>query len=122
MIEFIDKISDNPLINIPFSVGLIFLAVGFIMYKFPPKTINSLYGYRTSKSMENQDKWDFAQEYSSKETMRLGLLLSLSSVLGFITNFNNFTNMIIGLSLMFLMAIILIWRVEKAIKTKFDKK
>ena len=120
MIEIIDELSQNPLINITSSVGLIFIATGFIMHKFPPKTINSLYGYRTAKSMESQEKWDFAQKYSSIEMMKLGLVLSISSFLGFITTFNNFTNMIIGLGLMFLMVIALIWRVEKAIKAKFN--
>ena len=119
MIELIDEISKNPLIHIPFSVGLIFIAAGFIMFRFPPKTINSIYGYRTTKSMESQEKWDFSQKYSSIEMMKLGLILSISSLLGFITTFNNFTNMIIGLGLMLLMVITLIWRVEKAIKEKF---
>ncbi|MEE9406910.1 MAG: SdpI family protein [Polaribacter sp.] len=39
--------------------GLLFL-LSFIFWKFPPKKINSLYGYKTPKAMLNQQIWDFA--------------------------------------------------------------
>lgn len=39
--------------------GLLFI-VSLVFWKFPPKKINSLYGYRTHKTMQNQDIWDFA--------------------------------------------------------------
>ena len=37
MLESLNAISQNPLINIPFSVGLIFVAAGIIMRSFPPQ-------------------------------------------------------------------------------------
>ena len=69
--------------------------------------------------MENQEKWNFAQNYSSKEMMKLGFLLLISSLLSLITNFDNLTNMFIGLGLMILIVILLLLRVEEAIKIKF---
>lgn len=120
--EILNNIFENPLINITFFGGLIFILAGLIMYKFPPKNINSLYGYRTSRSMENQEKWDFAQNYSTKEMMKLGFLLLISSLLSKVTNFDNLTNMFIGLGLMILSVIILFLKVEKAIKIKFNGK
>jgi uncharacterized membrane protein len=120
--EILNNMFENPLINITFFGGLIFIIAGFILYKYPPKKINSLYGYRTTSSMENQEKWDFAQKYSSKEIMKLGFLLLISSLLSLITNFDNLTNMFIGLGLMILIVIVLLLRVEKAIKIKFSGK
>ncbi len=117
--EIINSVFENPLINITLLVGLIFIVAGFIMFKFPPKEINSLYGYRTNSSMKNQDRWDFAQKYSSKEMIKLGFVLMMTSIFGFITNFNSLTNMFLGLGLMVLIVIILFFRVEKAIKTEF---
>lgn len=117
--EIINIVTYNPLINITLSVGLIFMAVGCAMYKFPPKNINALWGYRSSSSIKNQDRWNFAQKYASKEMVKLGLILMTTCILGFITNFNNLTNTILGFSLMILAVIILISRVEKAIKAKF---
>jgi uncharacterized membrane protein len=120
--EILNNMFENPLINITFFGGLIFIIAGFILYKYPPKKINSLYGYRTTSSMENQKKWDFAQNYSSKEIMKLGFLLLISSLLSLITNFDNLINMFIGLGLMILIVIVLLLRVEKAIKIKFSGK
>lgn len=90
------------------------------MFKFPPKKINHFYGYRTKSSMKNQSRWDFAQRYSSKEMMKIGFVLMITSIIGFITNFGSLTNLFLGLGLMVLTMIILFIRVEKAIKTKFD--
>lgn len=120
--EIVNSIFENPLMSITFFGGLIFIIAGFVMYKYPPKKINSLYGYRTLSSMKNQERWNFAQNYSSKEMMKLGLLLLISGSIGFITDFDNLTNMFIGLALMILVVISLILRVEKAIKTNFIEK
>lgn len=48
------------------SCGIISILAGIILLKKPPKRINFLYGYRTNKSMRNQQSWDFAQMYSGK--------------------------------------------------------
>jgi uncharacterized membrane protein len=122
IIKTFNVMIENPLINITLFGGLIFMVAGFLMYKFPPKDINSLYGYRTSSSMENKEKWNFAQNYSSKEMMKLGFFLSLSCFLSLITDFDNFINMWIGLGLMILIVILLWLRVEKAIKIEFNGK
>ncbi|WP_226064235.1 SdpI family protein [Kaistella polysaccharea] len=114
-----DQLVENPLFNITFFGGLIFMLAGFIQFQFPPKKINSLYGYRTNSSMKNQERWDFSQKFSAKELMKLGGLLAGSSLLALITNFNDSINLIIGLFLMVAMVIILFFRVEKAVKTKF---
>jgi len=39
--------------------GLLFL-ISVLFWKFPPKKINSIYGYKTPKAMQNQQIWDFA--------------------------------------------------------------
>ncbi|WP_299670633.1 SdpI family protein [uncultured Polaribacter sp.] len=39
--------------------GILFL-ISILFFKFPPKKINSLYGYKTPKAMQNQQIWDFA--------------------------------------------------------------
>lgn len=113
---------ENPLFLIPFATGLIFMLAGVIMLKFPPKKINSHYGYRTQSSMKNQEIWDFAQNYSSKMMIKLGLILTLCSLLSFVVNFDALMNMILGFSLLILMIIILFVKVEREIKSKFQNK
>ncbi|WP_299626423.1 SdpI family protein [uncultured Tenacibaculum sp.] len=46
--------------------GLLFL-FSLIFYFFPPKKINSFYGYRTPRTMQNQNIWDFANNFFNKQ-------------------------------------------------------
>lgn len=114
-VEFLE----NPLFNITFFGGIVFSLARSVQLKFPPKKINSLYGYRSVSSMKSQETWDFAQKISAKELIKLGFLLSVVSFVAIVTNFNNSVNLIIGLFLMILLVIILLVRVEWAIKAKF---
>lgn len=60
-------------------VNLLFPAImiGFGRYflKHPPKTINYVFGYRTTRSMKNQDTWTFAHQYCGRLWYRWGLVL-----------------------------------------------
>ncbi len=115
-----DMLDQNPLILIPISAGVIFLVAGLLMHQFPPKKINALYGYRTNSSMKNQQRWDFAQKFSSIEMLKLSIGLICSGFLGFLINTNDMLGMFLGLSFIIFMVVILFFRVEKAIKNKFD--
>lgn len=109
----------NPLFIICFSVGLIFIATGFFMFRFPPKNINSLYGYRTKSSMKNLERWNFAQKFSAKEMMKLGAFLILASLIPLLLEFTEALNLIIALSLTLLGLTVFFIKVENAIKEKF---
>ena len=47
--------------------------VGIVFWMCPPKKINGLYGYRTTRSRKSQEAWDFAQRYSAKLMTIFGL-------------------------------------------------
>lgn len=111
----------STLLIVPLLSGAIFILAGFIMLVFPPMKINGLYGYRTGSSMKSQDRWDFAQKYSAKELMRSGVVLILTSALGFVIEPTDDVATIIGLGLMIAMVIVLFIRVEKAIKDRFSE-
>lgn len=110
---------DNSLFSVPAIIGVIFVVVGFVVLKFPPKKINSLYGYRTYSSMKSQERWDFAQIYASKEIIKLGVLLALSSLLGLVFEPSETIATLLGVGLMMLAVVALMIRVEAAIKKKF---
>jgi hypothetical protein len=42
---------------------LFMLVIRLVFLKFPPKNINSIYGYRTARSMKSQKIWDAANSY-----------------------------------------------------------
>ncbi|MDG1040344.1 MAG: SdpI family protein [Polaribacter sp.] len=45
------------------SVNGLLLFFSVVFYFFPPKKINSFYGYRTNKSMKNEEIWHFANSF-----------------------------------------------------------
>ncbi len=112
---------ENPLFFIPLAAGFIFAIAGFILFKFPPKKINPLYGYRTKSSMKNQKHWDFAQKYASIELIKFGGLLALIAISGVFFNPDEKISVFLGLGLMLLTVILILLRTERAIKNKaFD--
>jgi uncharacterized membrane protein len=111
----------NPLFILFLSVGLIFIIVGFIQYNYPPKNINHIYGYRLKSSMKSQERWNFAQKYSSKFMIFNGLFLIICSYIAYFFKFNDVTSMIIGITIIIVCIFALIFMTEKAIKRKFIK-
>src|SRR5690606_40964233 len=88
-------------------VGIVFILVGLIMYAFPPKKINGLYGYRTQTSMQSQQKWDFAQTYSSKIMMLTGLIFTFLSPTKGLFKTNESTDLVIGMFVMIISSILM---------------
>lgn len=103
--------------------GFIFFVSGFIQLKFPPKNINSLYGYRTKSSMQSKEAWDFAQRYSAIISIWIGVIMILLGVcsLMFPLLSNNF-QVWVSLVIIFSSAGILIFSTEQKLKEKFIKK
>lgn len=100
--------------------GIIFLFAGLIQYRFPPKKINSLYGYRTRSSMKSQERWEFAQQYSANQFIRIGLVLCASSLLGTWFPLTDIWGALLGLVTVIVAVVVLIIRVEKKINQKFE--
>lgn len=56
-------------------IPVLMIVIGRLMWKRPPQRINSLIGYRTSRSMKNMDTWLFAHHYSGKLWWRTGWVI-----------------------------------------------
>ncbi|WP_027880355.1 SdpI family protein [Mesoflavibacter zeaxanthinifaciens] len=102
-----------------FLSGIIFMITGFVMFKFPPKNINMLYGYRTTRSMKNQEQWDFSQKYSAKILMFCGVFLILTSNISLLITINNKAKLFISLALIFGSVIFLLFKTENELKKRF---
>ena len=70
----------SPILYVMTTNGLLFL-LSILFYKFPPKKINRLYGYRTVKAMQNQQIWDFANGIFNKNLLIYSGISLLGSVL-----------------------------------------
>jgi len=113
-------IFENPVFITLVLTGLIFILSGFIMKRYPPRKINHFYGYRTRASMKSQERWDFAQEYSSKELIYQGIFLSLLAVFALLFDFFPPLGLFIGIIVVLVSCFLMLMRTEKALKRKFD--
>jgi uncharacterized membrane protein len=115
MEEFLLNIFQMPLL-----CGVIFMITGSIVYFFPPKKINYLYGYRTTASMQSQERWDFAQKFSSVQMIKGGVFLMVISFFGLLIPINEDAKFIIGIILAILPCIYIFRTTEKEIKQRFN--
>jgi uncharacterized membrane protein len=104
---------------IPFLIGIVFMVTAAVVYCFPPKKINYLYGYRTSASMKSQDRWDFAQRYSSKKMFQSGAALLAVSFIGLVLPLSVNTNFIIGIFLSLPSCLYMFLTTERALRKNF---
>jgi hypothetical protein len=63
--------------------GIGFLIAAAVQHFFPPKKINALYGYRTVASMKSQERWEFAQKYSTTQMFKVSVFMILISFTGY---------------------------------------
>ncbi|MBQ3021615.1 MAG: SdpI family protein [Bacilli bacterium] len=73
-----------------FLIPLLMIIVGFLMFKFPPKKINCIIGYRTKISMKNEKNWNYANKYCGKVWQYLGILMFSTSIILVGLTFLNF--------------------------------
>lgn len=102
------------------------IIVGYMMYKHTPKSINWVYGYRTSRSMKNMDTWNFAHDRCGRLWVKYGcvlLALSIIAQLPFMKSFEDTigTMTLILLAVQLIALLTPIYFVEKALKENFDE-
>ena len=107
-------------------VPLLMIIFGRIMYNHAPKSINGVYGYRTSMSMKNEDTWKFAHDYCGRLWYKIGLIMLIPSVLVQLPFVKSSTDTI-GIMTVVLetvqicVMIASIFPTEKALRKTFDK-
>ena len=108
-------------------IPAVMIGFGRMMEKKPPQKVNGFYGYRTSRSMKNQDTWDFAQRYMGKVWWKWGwimlppvvLVQALTLLCPDTESMSIWALVLMAAELAVLMAAIS--PVEQALKQNFDK-
>ena len=107
-------------------VPIIMLYFGRRFQKRPPKNINSLYGYRTARSMRNQETWDFAHQVCGKIWFWAGAIMLPLSLLAMlpaqgrdVEAVGTWCIPVVGVQLAVLVGSI--FPVERALKRNFDQ-
>lgn len=105
-------------------IPLLMITAGWFMWKHPPKSINSVIGYRTSRSMKTINTWQFAQRYCGRLWWKIGWIMLIPSFLIYLPFYSSSENTIgiIGSVLITLQCIALILSIvptELALKRNF---
>ena len=106
-------------------VPAIMLYFGRRFQKKPPEKINQIYGYRTARSMKNQETWRFAHETCGRLWVRLGAVLLLLSLAAAAMTFGRGveTAGIVSAAVVVVQVVVVIGSivpVERALKRNFD--
>lgn len=107
-------------------IPLLMIFFGRVMVKHPPKSINGIYGYRTSMSMKNMDTWNFAHEFCGKLWWKIGwimLVLSMLIQIPLVHSGEKTIGIVGGVlcSVQCVVLILSIFPVERALKKNFNK-
>lgn len=107
-------------------IPVLMIVFGRVFIKNPPKTINGIYGYRTSRSRKNQDTWNFAHLYCGKLWWKTGWVMLPLSIIGMVPAVNKGDDTVGRVSGVIVMAecmilFMTIFFVEKALKKKFEE-
>lgn len=107
-------------------IPLAMIGFGKLFMHSAPKSINPLFGYRTTMSMKNKDTWEFAHVYFGKLSFRIGWILLPVSMIPLLFVMKKSTNTIgiVGgvaclIQIVFLLRPII--STEKALKNAFDE-
>ena len=98
------------------------LFIAWLLKKYPPKKINHLYGYRTATSMKSQESWVFAQQYSAKKMMTMGACITALGLLSWIIDLQLLWSVGIALSIVTIVPLLMLFKVESELKKRFPKK
>lgn len=109
-----------------FLIPVLMIIFGRVFLKHPPKTINSIYGYRTTMSSKNQETWDFAHQYCGKLWWKLGWIMFVISIFVMLPVLGKDTETVGAWGSVFeilegAVLLISIFPTEKALRRNFDK-
>ena len=107
-------------------IPVIMLVFGWIFRCRAPKKINVWYGYRSARSMKNEDTWVFAHQHIGRTWMLVGAVLLVISVIPMIAVYgkDDDTVSVVSLVLLFVQMLPMIMSLiptERALKRTFDE-
>lgn len=107
-------------------IPMIMIGFGRYFANKAPKKINMIFGYRTSRSMKNNDTWEFAHNYIGELWKTIGWILLVISVISMLFVWGKSEDIIgvLGFTVSMIQLVILIGSIiptEQALKRTFDK-
>lgn len=106
-------------------IPLMMVFFGRMMQRQAPKNINYIFGYRTTRSMKNQDTWKFAHEHCGRLWFKTGLIMLIPTILVHLPFYNSNENTAgtVSMIVMIIQVAVLLVSIiptELALKNAFD--
>ena len=99
-------------------IPILILVIGIIFQKHAPKEINGFIGYRTRRSIQSQEAWDYANKRMGEIWLALGVILLVVTIpLSLLLGENGVAVLVIAQTIALILSII---PVEMELKAKFD--
>ena len=99
-------------------IPILILVIGIIFQKHAPKEINGFIGYRTRRSMQSQEAWDYANKRMGEIWLAVGVILLVVTIpLSLLLGENGVAVLVIAQTIALILSII---PVEMELKAKFD--
>ena len=107
-------------------IPCIMIVFGILFSRRAPKKINVWYGYRTVRSMKNEDTWSFAHQHLGRTWMIVGAVMLVISVVPMIAVLGKDDDTVSVVSLVITMVQLIpliasIFPTERALKNTFDE-
>ncbi len=107
-------------------IPALMIGFGALFRRRAPKEINYLFGYRTARSMKNEDTWCFAHGYIGRLWLIIGCVMLPLSIVPLLFCIDSDKDVIgtYGLGIMFIQLILLITPIfftERALRRTFDE-
>ena len=107
-------------------IPITIMGFGAYFIKTAPKNINYVFGYRTSRSMKNENTWKFAHNYCGKIWFKCGIIETAVSLIIMLCVLGKSTDIIgyVGAgctALPIITMIVSVFMTEQALKKNFDK-
>jgi uncharacterized membrane protein len=103
------------MVSFPLLDSIILLVIALCYHSFPPKEINSMYGYRTVKSQKNIQNWQQANHLAAKIFLIFAIGLFAVSLLLYFINLSKYIHALFLLGLFSSIGFIYVY-VEKKLK------
>ncbi|MBQ7298287.1 MAG: SdpI family protein [Clostridia bacterium] len=107
-------------------IPCIMIVFGGLFRRKAPKNINIWYGYRTQRSMKNEDTWAFAHRHLGRTWLIVGAVMHVVSVIPMIAVLGKDEDTVSVVSLVLLVVqlipmIVSLIPTERALRQKFDE-
>ena len=115
----------NIMLEATLIIPALMIIMGIICKGGKPAKINNMVGYRTKRSMINQDTWDYAQKLMGKLWLIIGLVAAVLAVIIMLTLGRGESAMVVGIVMIVVELVAMfasIYVIESDLKKTFDEK